>query len=92
MLSCHGVNLANLGLIGNCQISALVDREGALVWAAMPRFDGEPVFGALLDPDGGAFRIGPAGAEVGQQRYLSNTNVLETKFTTAEGAFRGRSE
>jgi len=55
------VALEDLGLIGNCQISALVDRRGAIVWSCMPRFDSEPVFGALLDDaDGGSFAIGPA--------------------------------
>ena len=39
----------DLALIGNCAISALVDRGGAIVWSCMPRFDGDPVFHALLD-------------------------------------------
>jgi GH15 family glucan-1,4-alpha-glucosidase len=55
----------------------------------MPRFDSEPVFAALLDDrDGGMFAIRPAGLERGVQRYLPNTNVLETKFETSDGAFR----
>jgi GH15 family glucan-1,4-alpha-glucosidase len=83
------VNLADLGLIGNCQLSALVRRDGAIVWSCMPRFDSPPVFGALLDEEGGGrFAIQPAGRERGAQRYLENTNVLETRFETPEGAFR----
>ena len=39
----------DLGLIGNCTIGALVDCAGAVVWCCMPRFDGDPVFHALLD-------------------------------------------
>ena len=39
----------DLALIGNCAISALVDREARVVWCCMPRFDGDPVFHALLD-------------------------------------------
>jgi hypothetical protein len=47
------------------------------------------VFAALLDEaDGGAFVIGPADDSLGTQRYLDNTNVLETRFTTPEGSFR----
>ena len=81
--------LADLGLIGNCQLSALVRRDGAIVWSCMPRFDSDPIFGALLDDgDGGRFAIRPAGLEQGEQRYLTNTNVLETRFVTNEGAFR----
>ena len=41
--------LRDLGLIGNCQVSALVRRDGAIVWSCMPRFDSPPVFAQLLD-------------------------------------------
>ncbi|MFO0726006.1 MAG: glycoside hydrolase family 15 protein [Myxococcota bacterium] len=83
------MSLAELGLIGNCQISALVRRDGAIVWACLPRFDSPPVFGALLDEvDGGRFSIAPALPAHGVQRYLPNTNVLETRFETTDGAFR----
>lgn len=82
------MDLSHLGLIGNCQFSALVRRDGAVVWCSMPRFDSEPVFGALLDPDGGAFSIGCPDGRDGAQRYLPNTNVLETTFTTDDGSFR----
>ena len=54
----------------------------------MPRFDSAPIFGALLDDDGGQFTIGPATPGLGLQRYLPNTNVLETRFEAPEGAFR----
>lgn len=81
--------LEDLGLIGNCQVSALVRRDGAIVWACLPRFDSPPVFGALLDEAGGGrFLIGPADGSQGTQRYLPNTNVLETRFDTSDGAFR----
>ncbi|MFO0612468.1 MAG: glycoside hydrolase family 15 protein [Polyangiaceae bacterium] len=83
------LGLEDLGLVGNCQIAALVRRDGAVVWACMPRFDSPPVFGALLDEEGGGrFTIGPAARGLGVQRYLPNTNVLETRFDTADGAFR----
>ena len=82
------MELADLGLIGNCQLSALVSRHGEIVWSCMPRFDSPPVFGALLDPDGGRFSIGPADRRAGSQRYLPNTNVLETRFEGPDGAFR----
>ncbi|MBL8937330.1 MAG: glycoside hydrolase family 15 protein [Archangium sp.] len=81
-------SLSNLGLIGNCQAAAHVDSSGAVVWCCLPRFDAEPVFGALLDPDGGHFLIGPASGAAGTQRYLDNTNVLETRFDEPDGSFR----
>lgn len=82
------MQLADLGLIGNCQLSALVSRAGSIVWSCMPRFDSAPVFGELLDPDGGRFSISPPERSAGVQRYLPNTNILETRFEDANGAFR----
>ena len=83
------MQLENLGLIGNCQCSALVHRNGEIVWCCLPRFDSEPVFSTLLDrDDGGRFRISPADGEIGTQRYIPNTNILETTFQTATGSFR----
>jgi len=82
------MQLADLGLIGNCQLSALVSRYGSIVWSCMPRFDSPPVFGALLDPDGGQFSIAPVDGRPGRQRYLPNTNILETRFDGPDGAFR----
>jgi GH15 family glucan-1,4-alpha-glucosidase len=83
------MGLRHLGLIGNCQVSALVRDDGAITWSCMPRFDSPPVFGQLLDePEGGAFVIGAADGSPGVQRYLPNTNVLETRFETKDGAFR----
>jgi len=81
--------LSDLGLIGNCQLSALVRADGAIVWSCMPRFDSAPVFGALLDErEGGRFAVRPAEFGSGVQSYLTNTNVLETRFETESGAFR----
>ncbi len=81
--------LEHLGLIGNCQVSALVERTGEVVWCCLPRFDSEPVFSTLLDTqEGGKFVIGAAEGGPGEQSYLENTNILETRFKTASGSFR----
>src|SRR5689334_12862222 len=85
----HAGTLHQLGLIGNCQAAAHVASSGAVVWSCLPRFDSEPVFGALLDEqEGGHFTIAPASGVRGVQRYLPNTNVLETRFEDDSGAFR----
>ncbi|MBK7536207.1 MAG: glycoside hydrolase family 15 protein [Myxococcales bacterium] len=48
-----------------------------------------PGLRALLDEqDGGSFSIRPADGVPGTQRYLPNTNVLETRFVSPDGAFR----
>jgi GH15 family glucan-1,4-alpha-glucosidase len=83
------IKLEDLGVIGNCQFSALIHNSGEIVWSCLPQFDSEPVFSTLLDCEsGGRFRIGPAGGETGVQRYLPNTNILETTFRTSTGSFR----
>ena len=39
----------DLALIGNGRIGALVDERATIVWCCFPRFDGDPLFCALLD-------------------------------------------
>mgnify|MGYP000019304881 CR=1 FL=1 len=83
------MRLEDLALIGNCQLSALVERTGSVVWCCLPRFDSEPVFSTLLDhDDGGRFEIRAATDVMGSQCYVDNTNVLETTFSSEEGTFR----
>src|SRR5262245_13964016 len=83
------MRLEQLGVVGNCQFSALVENTGSVVWCCLPRFDSEPVFSTLLDErDGGRFDIAPADGSAGTQRYLQNSNVLETTFSGPSGAFR----
>ena len=43
----------NYGVIGNCQVAALIDEQARMVWACLPRPDGDPVFSALLQKEGG---------------------------------------
>jgi len=89
VLHSSDMRLEDLGLIGNCQFSALIHNSGEVVWCCLPRFDSEPVFSTLLDSEaGGHFRVSPAGGETGSLRYLPNTNILETTFRTSTGSFR----
>jgi len=60
-----------------------------VVWGCLPRFDSEPLFSTLLDAEnGGHFTVSPADGTIGTQRYIENTNVLETRFDTPDGSFR----
>ena len=75
--------------IGNCQVSALIDRSGRMVWACVPRVDGDPVFSSLLagDPDAaGHWSIDLDGCVATEQSYLRNTPVLVTRKTDAHGS------
>jgi len=79
--------IADHGLIGDLQTSALVATDGSIDWFCAPRFDSPSVFAALLDhSDGGRFRVRPT-AEVftGKQLYLPDTAVLVTRFMTEAG-------
>jgi len=78
----------NLWPIGNCQVSGLVDRAGALVWGCVPRVDGDPVFSSLLgghSPAAGFWRIELEQVARTSQEYLRNTPVLRTLHEDANG-------
>ncbi len=52
----------------------------------LPRMDSPSIFGAILDRDAGAFRLGPEGVQVpAARRYLPGTMVLETSWGTRGG-------
>jgi GH15 family glucan-1,4-alpha-glucosidase len=81
----------DLGLIGNCSISALIDRQAKVVWCCLPRFDGDPAFHALLGapadaPEDGAFSIEMENLRGSHQVYLDNTAVLKTTLRAETGA------
>lgn len=80
----------DLALIGNCAISALVDRGGAIVWCCMPRFDGDPVFHALLNSSTGLSFDGSMVVELErlarvEQAYVPGTAILRTCLFDASG-------
>ena len=81
----------DLGLIGNCCISALVDRQARIVWCCLPRFDGDPIFHALIGapreaPDAGVFSIEVDGQIDTSQAYVDNTAILKTTLRGNDGA------
>lgn len=73
------------GLIGNCQVSALINRDGAIDWLCLPRPDSPPVFGRLLDSEGGVFSVESEGRIKQEQWYVPNTNVLLTTIEDRDG-------
>jgi GH15 family glucan-1,4-alpha-glucosidase len=77
--------IGDYALLSDCRSAALVSRDGSVDWLCFPRFDGPSVFCRLLDPTGGHFGIRPAGEFQATRRYLDQTMVLETTFTTQAG-------
>ena len=78
-----------LSPIGNCQVSALIDREGAIVWGCVPRVDGDPVFCSLLNDDArdrGIWRFELEGQTSATQRYERNTAILVTRLESEDGS------
>lgn len=81
----------DLALIGNGTISALVNGAAEIVWACVPRFDGDPIFCTLLrhphqDGDIGVFAVDLIGAVRYEQEYLTNSPILITRAFTGDGA------
>ena len=77
--------ISDYAMLSDCRSAALVSRLGSVDWLCFPRFDGPSVFCRLLDPDGGRFAIQPVGEFRATRRYLDQTMVLETTFTTDDG-------
>lgn len=78
-----------LGVIGNCTFSALIDDRGRYVWCCLPRFDGDPVFDALVNRDRsqecGFWDVVLSDFARSEQRYLKNSAILETTLWDNHG-------
>ena len=81
----NSLPIGDYALLSDCRSAALVSRDGSVDWLCFPRFDGPSVFCRLLDPAGGHFAIRPAGDFQARRRYVDQTMVLQTTFTTAGG-------
>jgi len=79
--------IENYGIIGDLHTVALVGMDGSIDWFCFPHFDSPSVFAAILDHrKGGCFRIAPvAGNAKQKQFYWPDTNVLVTRFLSADG-------
>jgi hypothetical protein len=80
----------NYGVIGNCQVAALIDEQARMVWACLPRPDGDPVFSGLLTKEGGAAENGVFAIDMldltrTEQTYLRNSAIIETKMYDSHG-------
>src|SRR6266571_8475244 len=75
------------GVIGDCHSVVLVAPDGSVDWGCLPDFDSPAIFCRLLDTQhGGYFQIAPTDSTIiGTQRYLRDSNVLQTRFATETG-------
>jgi len=79
--------ISDYAMLSDAHTAALVSRTGSIDWLCLPRFDSPAVFARLLDAKGGGhFELAVVDATAVTRRYLPGTNVLETVFTTADGA------
>jgi GH15 family glucan-1,4-alpha-glucosidase len=78
--------IADHGVIGDLRTVALVGTDATIDWYCCPRFDSPSVFGAILGTaNGGYYRIAPIEQCATKQLYFPDTNVLITRFLSAQG-------
>ncbi|MBC7604593.1 MAG: glycoside hydrolase family 15 protein [Ramlibacter sp.] len=83
----HADPSLKLGIIGNCAYSALIDERARIVWMCLPRFDGDPVFNALLDPseNGSHWAFDLENFASSEQSYEPNTAIVKTRLFDTQG-------
>lgn len=80
-------NLSSYGLVGDGVSAALVSALGSVDWWCPARFDRPSVFARLLDRDvGGHFVVALPVRHRNEVRYLEDTNILCSRFTTSDAA------
>jgi GH15 family glucan-1,4-alpha-glucosidase len=78
--------IENYGIIGDMHTVALVGMNGCIDWFCFPHFDSPSVFGRILDDKkGGYFQIAALDSAKPKQLYWPATNVLITRFLSADG-------
>ncbi len=81
--------IEDYAVVGDSETAALIGRDGSVDWLCLPRFDSPAPFAALLgDRDNGRWLIGPAEEAECSRRYVGDSAVLESTYTTATGSFR----
>jgi GH15 family glucan-1,4-alpha-glucosidase len=80
----------DLAVIGNCQVAALLDDRGRIVWACLPKPDADPVFCALLKREGGdsisgVFAVDLRDVSQSRRSYVRNTAIVETVLNDTNG-------
>ncbi len=75
--------------IGDGHTAALIGIDGSMDWLCLPQFDSPACFAGLLGTDhNGHWMLGPSGKHTATRRYVGDTAVLETTYTTDTGELR----
>ena len=81
--------IEDYAVVGDTHSAALIGRDGSVDWLCLPRFDSPACFTALLGgPEHGRWLIGPDQQAECSRRYVGDSAVLESTYTTATGSFR----
>ena len=81
--------IGDYAFIADCHSVALVSRAGSIDWCCMPRIDSGSIFGRMLDWEhGGYCSITPVDPFEVRRRYIEDTLVLETEFSTRDAGLR----
>ncbi len=81
--------MLDYGIVGNCKTCALISKNGSVDWMCYPDFNSPSIFGKILDAQiGGCMNVLPDRRCKVEQKYLPNTNILETTFTCKAYSFR----
>ncbi len=80
--------IEDYALIGNGETAALVGKNGSIDWLAFPRFDSPACCAALLGSEqNGRWLLAPDTEKYTvTRRYRPGTLVMETEFSTRDGA------
>ncbi|MFI9639372.1 glycoside hydrolase family 15 protein [Micromonospora sp. NPDC051925] len=82
----HQPAIADYAFLSDCRSGALVARDGSVDWWCPARFDAPSVFGRVVDPDAGHWRIAPLAPGRVERAYLPDTLVLRTVHHTPQGS------
>ncbi len=82
----RSVPIGDYGFLSDGEVNALLAPGGSVDWMCIPRYDSPSIFGRMLGPHAGSFRISPADIEVpADVRYLPGTMIIETSWGTPTG-------
>jgi GH15 family glucan-1,4-alpha-glucosidase len=82
------IPLEDLAMIGDRRTVAFVSKKGEICWYCPKRFDADPIFASLLDPEKGGSWSLCSQEELGfsWRSYLGNSAVLESSYKGREGS------